>query len=163
MSKEVWEKTYAECWKTYYSKEHVETILRRNAAMGMSVGKTMFLLNWFIGSLNIEKLHPLECGLIRRKYRRDRRPGLPIESRLTFYPRHYLDMVTKQFRWVWLWGKLWGKYYEIKHNPKKLEYTDLALTPVFDHEEDRDMFHTEEAEAYVAQQKKMRDVIDAAA
>ena len=163
MSKEVWEKTYAECWKTYYSKEHVETILRRNAAMGMSVGKTMFLLNWFIGSLNIEQLHPLECGLIRRKYRRDRRPGMPIESRLAFYPKHYFNMVTKQFRWVWLWGKLWGKYYEIKHNPKKLEYTDLALTPVFDHEEDREMFHTEEAEAFVAQQKKMREVIDAAA
>jgi hypothetical protein len=163
MSKAEWEGAYWDAWKTYFSPEHVETILRRNAAMGMSVGKAMFLINWFIGSINIEKLHPLECGLIRRKYRRDRRPGLPIEGRLTFYPRHYLDMVTKQVRWVWLWVKLWGKYYEIKHNPTKLEYTDLALTPVFDEDEGREMFHTDEAEAYVAQQKKMRATIDAAA
>jgi hypothetical protein len=163
MSKAEWEHAYWQAWKTYFSPEHVDTILRRNAAMGMSVGKTMFLVNWFIGSINIEKLHPLECGLIRRKYRRDRRPGLPIESRLTFYPRHYLDMATKQVRWVWLWAKLWKKYYEIKHNPKKLEYMDLALTPVFDEDEERDMFHTDEAEAYVAQQKKLRATIDAAA
>jgi hypothetical protein len=163
MSKAEWEHAYWQAWKTYFSPEHVDTILRRNAAMGMSVGKTMFLVNWFIGSINIEKLHPLECGLIRRKYRRDRRPGLPIESRLAFYPRHYLEMATKQVRWVWLWAKLWRKYYEIKHDPKKLEYMDLALTPVFDEDEEREMFHTDEAEAYVVQQKKMRATIDAAA
>jgi hypothetical protein len=163
MSKAEWEHAYWQAWKTYFSPEHVDTILRRNAAMGMSVGKTMFLVNWFIGSINIEKLHPLECGLIRRKYRRDRRPGLPIESRLAFYPRHYLEMATKQVRWVWLWAKLWRKYYEIKHDPKKLEYMDLALTPVFDGDEEREMFHTDEAEAYVVQQKKMRATIDAAA
>jgi hypothetical protein len=163
MSKAEWEGVYWQAWKTYFSPGHVDTILRRNAAMGMSVGKTMFLVNWFIGSIEIEKLHPLECGLIRRKYRRDRRPGLPIESRLTFYPRHYLDMAAKQVRWVWLWAKLWKKYYEIKHNPKKLEYMDLALTPVFDEDDERDMFHTDEAEAYVAQQKKLRATIDAAA
>jgi radical SAM family protein len=161
MSKAEWERAYWQAWKTYFSPEHVETILRRNAAMGMSVGKTMFLVNWFIGSIDIEKLHPLECGLIRRKHRRDRRPGLPIESPLVFYPRHWLELVTKQVRWVWLWAKLWGKYYEIKHNPKKLDYMDLALTPVFDEDEGRDMFHTDEAEIYVAQQKKIRATIDA--
>ena len=47
--------------------------------------------------MEIEDIHPLESGLIRRKVRRDRRPGLPIEiaaallspiSRAKFVAKH---------------------------------------------------------------------------
>jgi hypothetical protein len=75
MTKEEWEGAYKDAWKTYYSMEHIDTVLRRAAATRNSVGKTMFLLNWFWGSIAIEDLHPLEVGFIRRKHRRDRRPG----------------------------------------------------------------------------------------
>ena len=57
------------------------------------------MINWFRGAVEIEDIHPLECGALRRKYRRDRRSGMPIESRLAFYPRHWTDTVLKQFRW----------------------------------------------------------------
>ena len=90
MSKAEWEAAYWKAWETYYSDEHVERVMRRAAATGNSVGKVLFVLNWFIGSIRIERIHPLECGFVRLKRRRDRRSGMPIESALTFYPR-YLD------------------------------------------------------------------------
>ena len=76
MSQAEWEGAYRLAWETYYSDEHVERVLRRAAATKTSVGKTLFVLNWFIGSIRIEKIHPLEAGFVRLKFRRDRRLGL---------------------------------------------------------------------------------------
>jgi len=162
MTKEEWEGAYKAAWKTYYSMEHIETVLRRAAATRNSVGKTMFLLNWFWGSIAIEDLHPLEVGFVRRKHRRDRRPGMKIENPLVFYPRHVWNTLAKQVRWVGLWVRLWGKYYEIKHNPKALEYRDLALTPP-EAEDDGELFHTAGAEAFVVQQRRMKEIRERAA
>ena len=80
MSKAEWEGVYRQAWEVYYTPEHMETIMRRAYATGISAGKMMFLLIWFYGCVTIEKIHPLEGGYLRRKVRRDRRPGLPIES-----------------------------------------------------------------------------------
>ena len=82
MSKAEWEGVYRQAWETYYTPEHMETIMRRAYATGISPGKMMFLLIWFYGCVTIEKIHPLEGGYLRRKVRRDRRPGLPIENPL---------------------------------------------------------------------------------
>ena len=56
--------------------------MRRAVATGISPGKMMFLLIWFYGCVTLEKIHPLEGGYLRRKVRRDRRPGLPFEPPL---------------------------------------------------------------------------------
>jgi hypothetical protein len=50
------------------------------------------------GTATIEKVHPLDGGLVRRKVRRDRRPGFPIESRASFYFRYVRETVAKQVR-----------------------------------------------------------------
>jgi hypothetical protein len=71
---------------------------------------------------------------LRYKFRRDRRPGLPIEPRCKFYPKYALESAVKMAKWFKLWARLRGVYVKIKHDPKKWEYTDLALTPVT-HEE----------------------------
>src|ERR1700738_4585540 len=39
MSKEAWEKVYADAWERYYSDEHVETIMRRAAVTGINKTK----------------------------------------------------------------------------------------------------------------------------
>jgi hypothetical protein len=163
MSKEEWEGAYKEAWRTYYSMDHIDTVLRRAAATGNSVGKTMFLLNWFWGSIAIEDLHPLEVGFLRRKHRRDRRPGMKLESRWTFYPRHGWNTAAKQARWVGLWLRLWRKYHEIKHNPAALEYRDLALTPESEGDMDGDLYRTAGAEAFVIQQERMKAIRERAA
>ena len=40
----------------------------------------------FASSVPIEGVHPLQGGFLRRKYRLDRRPGMPIEPVWSFYP-----------------------------------------------------------------------------
>ena len=132
MSQAEWEGAYRLAWETYYSDEHVERVLRRAAATKTSVGKTLFVLNWFVGSIRIEKIHPLEAGFVRLKYRRDRRPGLPVEPAMTFYPRFLAETVSKQLRWMGLWGRTRRLYKAIRFGKGRYAYTDEALTPVED-------------------------------
>jgi hypothetical protein len=157
MSIAEWQAAYRQAWRTYYSDDHIRTILRRTAAKGQSLEKTLFMINWFRGSIDIEDIHPLECGVLRRKHRRDRRSGMPIESPLSFYPRHWTNTVLKQLRWLSLWAELWPFVMKLKADPKRTAYMDLSLTPVDEHDEDLEIFHTAEAEAYVAQQKHMKE------
>ena len=159
MSQAEWEEAYRDAWATYYSDEHVERILRRAAATRNSVGKTLFIVNWFIGSIRIEHIHPLECGFVRMKYRTDRRSGLALESPLAFYPRFLAETVSKQARWLWLWGRNYGLYRRIRYGAKRHEYMDDALTPVLDDEiATHEMFNTDEAKAFVAREKHMAEV-----
>jgi radical SAM superfamily enzyme YgiQ (UPF0313 family) len=148
-------RVYAMAWQVYYTPEHIETILRRAAAAGISPAKVLLLIVWFTGSIAIEKLHPLEGGVLRRKVRRDRRAGLPIEPALLFYPKYLFGILAKQTRWALLYLRLRRIYLAIKHDPKNKEYMDLALSPVADDEESRELFHTPSAEAFVRQEKRL--------
>ena len=136
MSKAEWEGIYRQAWETYYSPEHMETVMRRATATGISAGKTLFLLLWFYGCITAEKIHPLEGGYLRRKYRRDRRPGMPIESVWRFYPRYVAEVVSKHVRLarlIWKFGRVRRR---LRHDPEARRYTDQALTPVADNELD---------------------------
>jgi hypothetical protein len=93
---------------------------------------------------------------MRLKRRRDRRSGMPIEPALTFYPRYLADLAVKQLRWLWLWGRVYRRYQAIKRDPARRDYMDQALTPVEDDENERlDMFQTGEAQAYVAEERRL--------
>ena len=87
MSKEVWENVYRTAWTTFYTPQHMETLLRRGApsiaaCRGSSVSSTCS------ASVPVENAHPLQGGIFRRKYRLDRRPGMPIEPIWSFYPKY---------------------------------------------------------------------------
>jgi hypothetical protein len=93
------------------------------------------------------------------KYRTDRRSGLALESPLAFYPRFLAETVSKQARWLWLWGRNYGLYRRIRYGAKRHEYMDDALTPVLDDEiATHEMFNTDEAKAFVAREKHMAEV-----
>ncbi|MEP7038053.1 MAG: radical SAM protein [Acidobacteriota bacterium] len=150
MSRENWEETYQKAWKTYYTDEHIETILRRAIATGTSPGKTMFFITWFNGCIDIEKIHPLEGGFLRRKHRTSRRSGLPLENPLIFYPKYFSETLLKQIRWISLYTRLRLIYRKVRNDPKKLEYMDLALEPVTENEtETRELFQSEAAHNYL--------------
>lgn len=156
MSKEEWEKVYHDAWDTYYSPEHVETILRRAIATGCSPGKTLFFISWFKSCLGIEKVHPLEGGFIRLKYRKDRRSGLKLESTILFYPKYWFETLKKQISWITNYLRLRRIYNKIKKDPNKDDYTDIALMPVTDDEtETLEMFQSEEAQAFINQKKRL--------
>ncbi|MGZ5445517.1 MAG: B12-binding domain-containing radical SAM protein [Thermoanaerobaculia bacterium] len=156
MSKEEWEGAYRMAWETYYTKEHVEAVLRRLIAKRASASNAILLMTWFGGSIHIEGVHPLEAGLFRFKFRRDRRSGFPIEPRWKFYPKYFFESIAKLGRWASTYAGLRLIYMRAKRDPKKYEYMDTALTPVTDHDvEDLEMFHqTAAAEAFVARETR---------
>jgi hypothetical protein len=134
MSAEEWERVYRLAWKTYFSPRHIQTVMRRAAASGMSAGKILFLMLWFHSCVKLEKIHPLQGGYFRRKYRRDRRPGLPLENPLVFYPRYAWEIAYKH---VYLGALIvrYGLFRKLlKLNSKAADYSDLSLTPVVDDE-----------------------------
>jgi len=112
----------------------METVLRRLTAMRGRPGNAVLLLTWFKGSIGIEKVHPLEAGAFRFKFRRDRRPGLPILPAWRFYPHYAAESISKLGRWIRLWAGLRWTYAKIKRDRHRLDYSDLALTPVTDDE-----------------------------
>ncbi len=129
MSTEEWERAYRLAWETYYTPEHIETILRRAVATRLNTGSMALLLLWFSASVALEKIHPLESGVIRIKSRRDRRPGLPIESPFVFYPKYAADFVVKHVKMARLLWRTLALARQIKADPKSRSYTDIALTP----------------------------------
>jgi hypothetical protein len=156
MSQEEWERVYRTAWESYYSTAHLETIFRRAGATRMSAGKALIPLVWFKGCIEIEGIHPLEGGFLRLKFRHDRRYGMRKERALVFYPKYLVETLWKQVRWLSLYVRLRRIYLKIKHDPRKHEYTDLALSPVADDEnETRELFQSDAAQAYVRQEKRL--------
>jgi radical SAM superfamily enzyme YgiQ (UPF0313 family) len=168
MSREAWEEIYREAWRIFYSDDHIRTVQKRAASIGMSPVKLLNFQIWFKGSIDIEGVHPLESGYLRMKSRRDRRPGFPIEPALLFYPRYGLETLVKLGRWAWLWGKHGSQALSVRWQRESLfgTYTDQAMTAVGEDEtETLDLFKSRDAAGFLAHQKKMaeiRDSVDAA-
>ena len=149
MSREEWRGVYKLAWDTYYTDEHIETVIRRAIVSGTSPGKTTFFIVWFRGCLGIERIHPLEGGFLRRKVRKNRHSGMSIENPLTFYPKYWIETLVKQIRWATLYIRLRIIYKRVKRDPARFEYMDAALEPVTDHEEERELFQSEAAQGYL--------------
>jgi len=164
MSKTEWEQAYLTAWKTYYTLEHIETILRRLVAKKGRAANAIVLMMWFMSAIHLEGVHPLESGVFRLKVRRDRRPGMPREPVWKFYPRYWTESVVKLARLAILYGRIRRIYKGIKEDPNRYNYMDVALTPVTDHDtEDLEMFHTPSAPAFVAQEQRRQHAHEHAA
>jgi len=134
MSTGEWERAYRLAWETYYSEEHIITIIRRAHADGTGVSKTTFMAWWFYFCTKYEKVHPLEGGIFRRKFRLDRRSGLPVESPFTFYPRRLWEFISLHAVLLPMLLKYDRILKRIKADPDARNYTDLAITPVTEEE-----------------------------
>ncbi len=135
MSKKEWEDIYQRAWDIYYSPEHIETILRRAAAGGAGPGRVMPHIFQFYIIFKYQNIHPLQGGFIRRKIRSQKRPDMPQENWLNFYPR----LIWKRFSSfvlvvVYFW-KLKRVFNRIKRDPERYSYMDKALMPVKEVEE----------------------------
>ena len=130
MSREQWEKVYLDAWKTYYSEDHMKTVMQRATATGSNAGNMLLLLIWYWGCIELENVHPLQGGYFRRKYRKERRLELPLENPFVFYPHYAFEMVAKHVK---LARQIWRLYRfrrQLKRDPNARNYMDLALTPV---------------------------------
>ncbi|MDX1402253.1 MAG: hypothetical protein R3245_10050, partial [Kiloniellales bacterium] len=125
-----WLNLYKQAWDAFYTADHVHTIMRRAAACGMKPKKIKKLLLSFYGSQVIEGVHPLQGGIFRLKYRKDRRPGFEVESAVRFYPALAREILWKAARFY----SLNRKYEKILKRVERGRQTDLqddiALKPV---------------------------------
>jgi hypothetical protein len=130
MSEQEWLEAYQRAWDTFYTMEHVETLMRRAAACGIKTQKLMKLAFGSYAMQVIEGVHPMEGGLLRRKHRCDRRPGRPIENPLLFYPRYIWECISKTARLWCLYRSYKRLRNRVENDPAKSVYVDPALLPV---------------------------------
>ena len=162
MSKEELQGVYFKAWDTFYSPEHVETLMRRAIAAGMKPVKFVSLVIWFHGSVIFEKLHPLQGGVFRIKDRTQRRSGLPRENPLIFYPRRGWELLTIGTRMYLYFRRLKKMVERIQADPASKTYTDLAITPVDQAEEEKlEMFEVSAAaKKAVAKAKRLHHILE---
>jgi radical SAM superfamily enzyme YgiQ (UPF0313 family) len=138
MSAEQWKQVYRDAWARYYTDEHVETILRRAVASGLKPRKMADVMTAFSAAARIEGVHPLQCGIIRRKVRTSRRHGMPIVNPLVFYPVRAVEFVSVVAQWL----TVGLRYHRIKKrvvaDPSSKTYVDDATRPVTIEEAEND-------------------------
>jgi hypothetical protein len=132
MTRQAWEDIYREAWNAYYTPDHMVTILRRGAATNSPISGLPGHLTFFANFVRLEKVHPLQGGLWRRKYRSDRRPGFPIEPIWSFYPKYGWESISKCSVLVRSWLQLDATVRRIRKDPTRHLYTDQALADVTD-------------------------------
>jgi radical SAM superfamily enzyme YgiQ (UPF0313 family) len=128
MSDHEWEAAYHAAWRAFYTWDHIETMGRRGAASpakGMNVDEIIEFFSMYA----VERLHPLECGVLRRKFRRDRRPGLPLVNPLIFYPTYAWETLVKGLKFAYYMYRGHRIHKRIYSDPKRKDYLDIAITP----------------------------------
>ena len=130
MTRAEWERAYLTAWKLYYSHEHIERLLRRAAACGIGVSRLATMIFGFSCAVEIEGIHPLQSGILRLKYRTDRRPGLPIEPAWRFYPALIAETLHKMSIYFRKWLFIERLRRSIRKDPARTNYRDEALAPV---------------------------------
>ena len=135
MSNEEWAQIYRRAWDLYYSPEHIKTLIRRAAAGGPNPSRVMLHIHQFHGTIKYQNVHPLQGGFLRRKVRTQRRPGMPLENPITFYPLRVWETVSGLVPFALYYFKLRSIRKKIKREPGRRSYTDKALIPVKENED----------------------------
>jgi radical SAM superfamily enzyme YgiQ (UPF0313 family) len=160
MTRREWEETYRMAWKLYYSPEHIERLLRRAAACGIGVSRLATMILGFSCAVEIENIHPLQCGVLRLKHRTDRRSGLPIVPAWRFYPSFIAETVWKLHKYYKIWRGIERLRKSIRNDPDRANYMDEALAPV--EAGDTEMLalftHNEAARSAVQHARKIKEL-----
>jgi hypothetical protein len=146
MSAAEWQQTYHDVWTWYYTDEHVERMMKRNIAYGIKPVKVWRVVAQIYAASHFENLHPQQCGYFRLKDRSQRRPELPRESALLFYPRYAAETFAKYARFgSYLW-KIHRMRKRLQKDKSLVDYRDLATTKVVDAEHEAlEMFELNES------------------
>lgn len=158
MTRAEWTAIYEEAWLRYYSKEHMRTLLRRTAATdGPMASMVKMLLNFSL-TVPLERLHPIQSGVLRLRHPTELRPGLTPKYGLLFWPHFAWDTARKTVAILGALASLSYTAFKISRDPDRLSYMDQALTPVED-EGDLDLFtKTTGADAAIAHINKVAEL-----
>jgi hypothetical protein len=146
MTKDEWQAIYEKAWRTYYTWEHMEVLLKRALVSGISLARLADMIFQFYGSYFYEKLHPLQTGLIRRKVRIQRRSSMPRVNPLLFYPMRFKEILTTYIPGLRFQSKLHKMRKRIQSDPQAKFYSDLAIAPLQEMEQENlQMFQSRES------------------
>jgi hypothetical protein len=137
MSKDEWERAYQDAWRQYYTPAHMHTLIKRAVATGMPVGSLVKLLVTFSTSVTLENVHPLQSGVLRIRTPSERRPGLPAKSAFVFWPEFVWQTVVKHARLTGVIASLVWSALVIANSSASKSYTDEALVPVSDDDDEK--------------------------
>lgn len=160
MSTEEWDDAYRAAWASFYSREHMVTVAKRAASLpnGRTKAKLKQML-WFSLMYFHEGVHPLEGGIFRYKFRKDRRPGLPLENPISFYARYGAGIVRRVVYYAWRYHSTYQLWTRTMADKERFNYTDIAIAaPRDDDLEGLEMF-TETSGGQEAVAKKHADEV----
>ncbi|MEJ2109773.1 MAG: radical SAM protein [Acidobacteriota bacterium] len=90
--------SYRKAWKNFYSFEYMkEVLLRTNPENYWNIFCNFV---WYKNSALIERGHPMLHGFFRIKDRRDRRPGVAVESRTRHFFRRFREIRQLTRSWM---------------------------------------------------------------
>jgi hypothetical protein len=114
----------------------MKTLLRRAAVNGVPLANLAKYLLTFSTTDRLERVHPLQGGILRLKHPSERRPNLPREKAWIFWPRFVWETIAKQAILAGTIVRLLAWALAIKLDGKAQSYSDLSLTHVSDDDED---------------------------
>jgi len=85
-----WKETYLEAWRTFYSLENMREVLKRGSRANYWNNFLRFL--WYKNSIETEGRHPMMCGFLRLKGRKNVRPGTPVLSPWKYYTARFKEI-----------------------------------------------------------------------
>ena len=129
MSDREWDQAYVDAWKSFYTFDHMTTVLRRMVALGSNKKLTTInRLMWHRDFQRCHNVHPLEGGLFRMIRRGDRRPDLPPEGWPAF-ARYWLQQcLLAPLRMSVTSLRLRLTLWRIRRDPASREWRDAAIT-----------------------------------
>ncbi|WP_176086600.1 radical SAM protein [Martelella sp. HB161492] len=161
MSDTEWEEAYKLAWDTFYSADHMRTVMKRAAQIPNGRPKKVFkTMLWFKLMIDHEGVHPLEGGALRLKSRRDRRHGMKLESPFVFYPKYWGGTVIKLWKYWRFYAGVKKSYDQVIADPERYNYNDIAIAPPEEDEfEQLSLYHaTTGGEAALARKKRSDDI-----
>lgn len=133
MSDAEWEAAYREAHASFFSFEHMETVIRRLVALRSNKrNTTVNRLMAYRESIRLEGTAKVEAGYVRIRRRRQRRPGLPLENPLVFYPRSWWKTSRALVGEIVTWVRLRLILRRVMRDPKRFDYVDAAIAPTGD-------------------------------
>jgi hypothetical protein len=90
------------------------------------MNKIADVMTAFSSAARIEGVHPLQCGIVRRKVRTTRRHGLPIVNPLVFYPVRAVEFVSVVAQWLTVGWRYHSIKKRVLQDPASKTYVDDA-------------------------------------
>jgi pyruvate-formate lyase-activating enzyme len=120
---------YLDAWRRFYTFEHMETIFRRMFALGsnkkLTTANRLFWFSYFYPYMGI---HPIDGGIHPIRKRRDRRPSLPRENPLLFYPRNLVRVAMQELTSRLHMYRVRRLMQKVRNDPATANYRDVAIT-----------------------------------